>query len=229
MPRELYLIRHAVPLNDARSFRFSSLARDMRGVQNQSLSERGQAQARRLAPHLARLAPERIVSSTLERAAETAEILARGTGAPFETRIPELNEIAPGTLPTGMTDALARLSSMSALPRALRARAGETWYRALSTYYFAQWLRGRTRGGEAPDAVRRRMERALSKIDALPEERVAVVGHGYWIFYFVLRCLRPTIRYLVDVRPWVDNCSVTTISRREKSSYRLVRFARRHI
>lgn len=229
MPRELYFIRHAVPVNDARSFRFSSLARDMRGEEDQPLSARGREQARALAPHLARFGPERVVSSTLERAVETAEVLADATGVPHDVRLPELNEIAPGMLPQPATNALARLSSVTALPGFARARAGVAWYRALSTFYFVQWLRGRTRGGEAPDQVRRRMERALAVLEAMPEERVAVVGHGYWIFYFVLRCLRPTPRYLLDVRPWVENCSVTTIARTDSRAYRLVDFAREYI
>jgi len=228
MPRELYFIRHAVPTNDARGFRFSSLARDMRGEQDRPLSERGRQQARALAPHLARLRPERIVSSTLARAVETAAVLSDDLGTPFETHIPELNEIAPGVLEPGTSNALARMSSMSALPAFARSRAGRAWYRGLSTYYFAQWLRGKTRDGEAPADVRRRMERAMMAIDALPESRVAVVGHGYWIFYFVLRCLRPTLRYLIDVRPWVENCSVTTVAQRAPREYRLVRFAREY-
>ena len=72
-----------------------------------------------------------------------------------------------------------------------------------------------------------RIERCLARLGAMPEPRVAVVGHGYWIFYMVLCCVPRGPRHLYEVRPWVDNCSVTTLVRSGIGRFRLAGFARR--
>lgn len=79
----LLLVRHGQSVWNA--------GRRLQGQADIPLSDLGRAQARRLQPVLAALAPDRAVSSDLSRAAETAELL--GLGAELR---PGLREIAVG-------------------------------------------------------------------------------------------------------------------------------------
>ena len=73
------------------------------GQLDSPLSTRGVAQAEAAGPALAQLAPDRIVSSDLQRAARTAESVARATGIPL-TFDPRFREIHAGRW-QGMTNA----------------------------------------------------------------------------------------------------------------------------
>ena len=224
MATTLYFIRHAAADDDG--FDASALDREMRGADDPPLTSRGRSQARKLAPAIFDLGATRLVSSTLARAVETASIINSATGISHTDQLATLNEVRPGQLASETLAELARRSPGTRLPRRLRRRVDAAWYRTVSTAYFVQWLRGRTNDGDDPESVRARVDDVLDQLAQMPEERVAVVGHGYWIFYMVMRCLGAPPSYRSDLRPWVENCSVTTLVG-DGDGYRLERFAQR--
>lgn len=63
----------------------------MQGHLDSQLTPDGVAQAARVAPEIARLKPQRIISSDLSRAADTAEVVAAACGVPVEVD-PRLRE-----------------------------------------------------------------------------------------------------------------------------------------
>jgi probable phosphoglycerate mutase len=71
-PRRIVLVRHAETVDNA--------ARIWQGHKDTPLSERGLAQVRAAAPHLAAYEPALVVSSDLQRAASTAAAIAALTG-----------------------------------------------------------------------------------------------------------------------------------------------------
>ncbi len=85
----LYLVRHGQTKEN--------LARVFQGHLPGELTDEGLAQARRLAEELKTTAFDRIISSDLERARRTAEILRGDRDIPFETT-PLLREINWGSL-----------------------------------------------------------------------------------------------------------------------------------
>jgi broad specificity phosphatase PhoE len=219
MADQLLFIRHAAPAPRPPAEQFVA-------GYDPPLAARGREQARRLAPHVAALGATRLVSSRLRRARETAALIAEGAAIPHTDALDELDEITPGALRGRWLGGLAGLDPARA-PAALRPGMDAAWDRVLSTLHFAAWLRRRSRGGEDPAAVIARIERSLARLAALPEPRVAVVGHGYFIFCLALRSLPRGPRHLVALRPWVAHCSVTTLVRADAGRFRLASFARR--
>jgi broad specificity phosphatase PhoE len=128
--------------------------RRFQGQSDIPLNDVGREQARRAAPYLAAMKPDAIFSSDLSRASETAAILARLTGLPFQ------------------------------LDKDLRERSGGSWegktadeIRAEFPEAFAAWA---PVDGESAEAVADRSSAALERIaDSLPGGSLAVVvSHG---------------------------------------------------
>lgn len=146
----LYLIRHAAS---------DSVGRYIAGrTSGVHLNDVGRTQAERLAERFAGLTLNAIYSSPLERARETAEPLARRTGAPLELR-EELLELDFGEW-TGMS---------------FTDLAADDRWRRFNT------IRSRTRipGGELmSEAQTRGVSMAESIRELLPDGRVAIVTHG---------------------------------------------------
>ena len=169
------------------------------------LSEVGHGQARAVAPALLRFGAERVVSSDLARARQTAGRIA-AHGLPYEHRWAELNELDPRRLRTGPWP----------FPEPPEWWSGYRMVRAMARH---------TGGGRAwgwdVSGVHERVQAVLGRLDTLEERRVAVVGHGYWI-------LLATVALGGALRPrWIDNCSVTRIDADGKGRYRVVCFAQR--
>jgi 2,3-bisphosphoglycerate-dependent phosphoglycerate mutase/probable phosphoglycerate mutase len=61
-----------------------NVAGRMQGHIDSVLTETGVAQAAHVAPEIARLAPDRLISSDLSRAADTAEVVAAASGQPIK-------------------------------------------------------------------------------------------------------------------------------------------------
>ena len=164
------------------------------------LTARGEAEARALAAWARRARVERVVSSALLRARQTAARVAGEAGIPAGEAWPELDEISPRVLRIGRSER----------PEWLDGIAG------------AWRVRRHALGGGGPPAVRAvadRIREVLARLDALPERRVAVVGHGYWI---LLMALLVPGRFRLR---FVANCSVTRVEADGRGAHRLVRFA----
>lgn len=223
--RSYYFVRHGLPLSEDASFGLSGFERDMLGEVDASLSITGREQAARVVGFVRDAGAELIISSTRRRARETAQVIATGSGLPLGEAFAELDEIAPGRLPLGRPP-LLRLLLSRRWPRALRRRVGHALRGALSLLYIVQWRRGRTTEGDEIDAARRRVQQLLARLDAMPERRIVVVGHAYWILLMALEAVAGGPRNLLRLG-WVDNCSVTRVDSDGAGGYQLVYFARR--
>ena len=222
--RSYYFIRHALPLNDAGSFHLSAFDRDVAGEMDESLSEEGKGQAVAAAAALRSLRLQRIVSSTLRRAGETAGILSAETGIPHDRRYARLIEVRLGSYPPAVHPAVRAMVSRR-WPPGLRSRLAHGVSRGLTLLYFAQWYRGKTSGGESLAEIYGNVDAMLRALDGLPEERIAVVGHSGWIAFLATRILGGSLLHLLRLSP-VANCSFTRVDSDGRGAYRLRYFAR---
>ncbi len=202
MKRSYFLVRHGQAIYQERGFVRAAHPPDT----DWPLTSLGEAQAHAVAPVLLRFGVERAVSSELERATRTASVIAERGRLPYEDRWGALNEIHPTRL------------------RAGRAHTEQEEWSFLDGWRGARAVREATRTGRAPpgwelDATRERIFGVLGRLDALPEPRIAIVGHGYWILLTAL-FLRGKLGYR-----WIANCSVTRIDADGAGRYRLVSFA----
>jgi broad specificity phosphatase PhoE len=128
------------------------------GHADRPLTERGRAQARELAERLVATELDAIYSSDLQRARETAEIVANARGLNV-TALRDLREVDVGSW-SGLT----------------RSEAEQRFPEA-----FARWLVGGEGwdDGETYEQLSERVTRAIRAIAAAhPDERVLIVAHG---------------------------------------------------
>lgn len=147
MSRQLILVRHGQTLDN--------VAGIAQGWNDSALSEAGQEQVRRLALRLAELKPTALYSSPLGRALATAEAISATTGLPI-TQLEDLREMSYGGW-----------EGRSFLD--VRREDERTYQR---------WIHDAEAtcpDGESHADVRRRIERALGRINS---ERPVVVTHG---------------------------------------------------
>jgi broad specificity phosphatase PhoE len=145
-PATFYFIRHGESEGNAR--------RVFTGQSDSPLTERGRRQAEAVARELASVRFDKVVSSDLSRARDTAEAIAREQGVPVEI-VADLREIDVGER-TG---------------KGFDETVGVPGWRDDA---FVAWP-----GGETLDQV---LARSLGAIDRLarenPGKRIAVIGHG---------------------------------------------------
>ena len=145
-PTTFYFVRHGESEGNA--------ARIFTGQTDSPLTERGREQAATVAEELAKVKFDRIVSSDLARARDTAEVIAKPRGIPVEI-VGELREIDVGDRTGTAFD---------------ETRGLPNW----SDDGFVSWP-----GGETLDQV---LARTLGAIDRLtresPGKTILVVGHG---------------------------------------------------
>jgi broad specificity phosphatase PhoE len=132
----------------------ANAARRYAGQTDSPLTARGREQAKAVAAALRDIRFDRVISSDLSRARDTAEVIARDHGVTVEV-FPELREIDVG----------------EAAGRAIEdAKTRFDW----GPGRFVQWP-----GGESLEDVRDRVVSALDRIVAAsPGQRICVVGHG---------------------------------------------------
>lgn len=182
--RRLVLVRHGIT-DWNREGRFQ-------GHLDPPLSEDGRLEATRVATRVAadaRLRPERVVSSSLVRAFETAERIADAAGCPLEADA-RLIEVGQGEWEGRTHDELA--ISDAARYAEWRSASGERL----------------PPGGETIEAVALRLRDALAALAGGPWPTV-VVSHGG-----VLRVLAGLLLDLDVVRAWaldVDNASIGAV------------------
>ncbi|MBI2983901.1 MAG: histidine phosphatase family protein [Chloroflexi bacterium] len=142
----LYLVRHGESEANA--------AKRYAGQSDSPLTARGREQARTVAAALRATRFDRVVSSDLSRARDTAEIIAREHGCEVEV-FPELREINVGEAAgKAIEDAKERFD----------------W----GPGRFVQWP-----GGESLEQVRDRVVSAIDRIVAAsPGKGICIVGHG---------------------------------------------------
>lgn len=223
--RTLYLIRHAVPENDDRSFRVSAFQRDMHGAEDHDLSPRGRGQAKDLGGVVRGLGVEQIYSSTMRRARQTADIAALEAGCARGSAIADLIEIRPGTpeRPALSVRFATRLLGIPFFRRLLGRRLGPL----LGLYHLNAWMRGQSLNGEPLEHAAERLERGLSAVEASARETetetVAVVCHGFVIIWLAHRF---TGSWRFFFPPRMDNCSVTRFDKTPAGEWQLRYFAR---
>jgi broad specificity phosphatase PhoE len=147
MSRQLILVRHGETLHN--------VAGIAQGWNDSALSERGAEQARRLAERIVPMQPTALYSSPLGRALSTAEAIASATGLEVQT-LDDLREMGYGNW-EGKSFLDVR-------------REDEAIYQ--------RWIADSScpcPNGESHDDVRRRLARALARIDS---ERPVLVTHG---------------------------------------------------
>ena len=140
-----------------------------------------------------------------ERSRQTAGHIAREGRLPYDHAWPELDELRPRAL-------------RASRPRWRRPDWLEGWAMARSMRRHA---RGEPVAGWPIAEVDERVRAVLTRLDALDEPRVAIVGHGFWILMVAVMLGGP--------RPlrWIHNCSVTRVDADGAGGYRLVSFAQR--
>ena len=221
--RTLYLIRHAVPENDDRSFHVSAFHRDMHGAEDHSLSQRGIEQAVHLGRIVRTLGLDRIDSSTMRRARETADIAAEESGCPRGAVLPDIIEIRPGMpdRPALVVRVITRVLRVPLLRRLFGRRLGPL----LGLYHLVTWMDGKSRNGEAVDLATERLDRSLRAVEEAGGNSVAVVCHGFVIIWLAHRF---TGSWRFFFPPRMDNCSITRFDRADGNGWKLRYFARVH-
>lgn len=198
--RRYDFVRHAQAVYQRITFRAAAFPRGT----DWPLSAGGERQARALGPLLAARGVERIVSSDLLRAKQTAELAAEASGLPYDDRWAELNEISPRRL------------------RRVEARRRPQWLEGIvGAWHMRQHVRGIASVSRDVESVEVRIREVLARLDALPEEHVAVVSHGYFILLMAL-----VVPGRVRLRP-IANCSVTSIEADGHGRYEITSFAAR--
>lgn len=199
LDRAYLFARHARAIYQTPTFRAEAFPRGT----DWPLSDAGEAQARELGGALARAGCERIVSSALLRARRTAELASLESGIRYDDAWPELNEISPRTL----------------RHRAAPWKRPQWWEGIVGAWHMRRHLRGVASETRDVATIERRIRDVLARLDAMPEQRIAIVSHGYFIF--LLAVLVPG---RVRPRP-MRNCSITRVQADGGGRYRLATFA----
>jgi broad specificity phosphatase PhoE len=181
MKRTYLFARHAHALHQTRGLRAYPRGTDV------PLSEAGTQQARALGRALKGAGCQRIVSSSLLRARQTAGGASEESGIVYDGAWEELNEVSPLELRT----------SPRRLPEWCEALAG-----AWALHRHARGVPSLTHD-VAP--IEERARTVLARLDAIDEERIAVVSHGYFIL--LLSLVVPGSMRLTAM----ENCCITTI------------------
>ena len=180
----LYIIRHAQATGN----------QDMRfqGSTDNGLSEYGRLQIAALSARCRDLRLDRIYTSPLRRAAETAEAVGAGRGIPITVR-EDLREIDCGEW-EGMTWDSIRYD---------RAEEFETWVSRPHEF--------QARLGEPMRSVSERVNRAWDQIvDENPGGCVAIVSHGCAIRNLMCRIYGLPLEQLSQT-PWMDHAAITAV------------------
>lgn len=127
------------------------------------LNEEGKRQAERIAGRVARISFESLISSTLPRAHDTAEIIGR-----VVEKTPELSELFVERIkPSSIVGQLCNNKKAMAIHRA--------WSESLHTKGM------RVEDGENFDDIIERADKALSFLGARPERTLVVVTHSFFL------------------------------------------------
>ena len=204
MRRSYFFVRHGQAVYQEKGF----VRADHPADTDWPLSPTGILEAGRMAPAVLRFGVERVVSSKLRRARQTAAAIRAAGRVPHEHAWGALNEIHP---------AVIRAGHVGHAPERWSYSEGYRAAQAVRRYV----ARGRRPvGGWELRPIEDRILGVLHRLDELREPRIAVVSHGLWILLASL-FVGGRVRYR-----WIGNCSVTRIDAEGRGGYRLVSFAR---
>jgi probable phosphoglycerate mutase len=159
------------------------------GRQPIGLSDAGRAQSRALVPLLRTLAPDRVLTSPLARARETAEIIATALRLPLALE-PDLVELDFGAWEGRSYDDLVVDPAYLAFSREPGVASPP--------------------GGESVGAAQARALAAVGRaLASTPHGRVCVVSHGDILRLVLVAALRLEVRELRRLR--IDTCGVSAI------------------
>lgn len=190
---ELLIVRHAESVANAEE--------RMQGQRDYPLSERGEAQAQRLARFLvdAGYRFDAAYSSPLTRARRTAEVLTRALGLPEPELTPELSELNAGRL-----QGLTRAEILAGFPSFLQRRLTDLGD-------FSEY------GGESYADVQLRVQSLVARFHERHRphaHRVLVVAHGGTNFHLVKALVCDPVPRVMSVK--FGNCSSTLVRVRER-------------
>jgi broad specificity phosphatase PhoE len=173
----------------------------LQGRIDSPLSERGRSQAKRLGEWMRRnaFAWQEAYASPLQRARETAEILAEVTGYPKPTLDPDLRELDAGSL-----EGLTLEEMIERHPDFMKREITDLGD-------FAEF------GGESYDDAQARVRRLVSRLvehHQAGAERLLVVAHGGFNFQLVKAVICVPIPRVTIIR-W-GNCTATLLKFRER-------------
>ncbi len=202
--QELLFLRHGEAENQDAAFR-GRVTRDASGRADYPLSARGREQAARAARATTRFAPELVFCSSLRRSKETAAAIAAATGLPAPIEDADLDEVNPGR--------------HSLLRTSFEDRRHAVVSGVLATAFVFDRRVSRRRDGEAAAELSGRIRRVFARLAAQDAERIAIVGHGYWIFTAALLTTPRIIRTLWRTRT-IAHVSATRFVR-DQGAYRV--------
>jgi len=220
-----YFIRHGASESDVGAVRLDEFDRDMQTWTDWALSEKGKRQATEVGQKLLELGVECIFSSSLQRTIRTAKIASETSGIPYKGQWQELNEILLGRLSAGLNPTGQPYPENRVL-KGLKQPLWPLFYRSLSILYILLWRAGKTTGGETRDQINNRIQAVFDRLEETDANRIAVVGHGYWIFFmtrFIVRSRASSLPHTAS-RGWIGNGSFTKVCH-EDEKLRLKYFA----
>jgi broad specificity phosphatase PhoE len=162
------------------------------------LSERGLKQAEAIAARFSVLPFDKVISSPLPRAKQTAEKISEASGRSLEFSDLFVERIIPASLPgKPYSDPVAR-------------RTWEDWERSLVSTGF------RVEEGENYQDIITRCDKAFEYLLQHPEKTLAVVSHSYFIRTLVSRVmggdkLTPSLFQNLQRATFIDNTGVTVL------------------
>jgi probable phosphoglycerate mutase len=219
----LLFVRHGqMALRASQAPDLATLDRFFSQELEEGLSAQGRREAADVAAALEAEPPDRLYSSPMLRARQTAQATERRLGV-TATVLPGLAELRTGALPPSRTrDALARLVESPRLPFGLkRTLVGAT----LVPLYYRSWRRAETVGGETEAALLARIDAVLERVVEDGGERVALFAHGYLIRTLLKERAEPSAAFELLRRPYLPNGSITELRRSRGGTLHVLRYA----
>lgn len=221
MTRRYCFIRHAQAQTGPVTHDFALFRADMLARLDPPLTIAGIDQARRLGLVLQQQGVQAIIPSPMIRSRQTACHAAEAGGIALSPCLETLREVAVGTAFEHFDPWVARLSGAPLGP-VLQRGIGDGLYNLASLWCLVRWLQGRTRDGEALDQVNRRIAATLAHLDNLPQSRIAVIGHAFWLFCLARRLAPPLVRRI----GWFHHVCLTSVAADGRGHYQLMDLAR---
>jgi broad specificity phosphatase PhoE len=208
-----YFIRHGASESDVGHTLIRDCRDEMHTRIDWPLSQRGRQQAVQVGKKLRELDVQVVLSSTLSRAVETAQIAARESGCPYAGGWEPLNEVVMGRMPGARGHPAQAAAERETPNRRISRMFWPLIYRSMAIAYLLMWTLKKTQGGETRGQVHGRIDEVLGRLQALSQERIALVGHGYWILFLArfLRQSENTRLPLIPAGGWVTNGSFTKV------------------
>lgn len=227
--RQYYFIRHGEQQHQKiHILDIPTFIEATRGGFNESLTEKGELQAKKLAAFLEQEEIEVLFSSELKRAKQTADIAAENAGGiPIRKRFKELNEVIIGES-VEINKVWWRRILSNRVPKFIRRNLTNILAPIFKLWLVKQWLNGNTINGDQLPEVEKRLHNVLLELDTQPEQRIGIVCHGWIIMLLVRMLFGLSLRKAASAIFKLKHTSVTRIDTDEKGKRYLRYFAYVH-